>query len=105
MINWNDEMVQEERRQQQVARAERYRLLDNLKNPAPRLPRTYHILFARLGDLLYSWGCQLRTRYGALSQPVPELPYRGFGGFDLKAASAENRLVADTGNNSTPCSG
>jgi hypothetical protein len=70
MIPLNEEMVQEQRRMQMMARAANYRL----RNPEPEPPvpsnRTYQLLLARLGDLLYTWGCRLRTRYRQVPQPA-----------------------------------
>ncbi|MDX1437033.1 MAG: hypothetical protein R3335_09495 [Anaerolineales bacterium] len=70
MILMNEEMVQEQRRTQMMTDAEQYRL--RRPKPTPPVPatRTYHSLLARLGDLLFIWGCRLRTRYRQVPHPA-----------------------------------
>ena len=118
MIPLSEELIQEQRRQDLAAEAEKRQLQARGQNPAESPTRTYYILLARLGDLLYDAGCKLKTRYGVTryagarygnliqadgadgfwdSSPTG---YRGFGG-----GQRGNQLAADTGGTPTPPSG
>jgi hypothetical protein len=113
MIPISEEMVQEQRRQDLALASEKHLLKKQYRGLPASPARAYHVLLARLGDLLYEAGCHLRRRYagsrsespqsGQAVQPTPTLSftaYRGFGGgYQIKP------MVTGTGGNSTPCSG
>ena len=113
MIPISEEILQEQRRQDLVEGGEKRRLRKQDAGLPVSPARTHHILLARLGDLLYEAGCNLRRRYaggrfenpqfGQAVQPASTLgftAYRGFG-----AGYHSKPLASEAGGNSTPCSG
>ena len=77
MINWYAVLVEQQRRLDEIARAQQHReaghiLRSMADHPAMRLPemRRYQRFLAYLGDRLIAWGCRLQTRYQALAYSV-----------------------------------
>jgi hypothetical protein len=63
MISVVDFLYQVERRKDEIAQAEQYRLARQVARHNPAIRRTYRRLLARLGKLLVAWGCQLQIRF------------------------------------------
>jgi hypothetical protein len=58
-------LVEVERRKDEIAHAEQYRLARRLSKRNSPVKEIYYRLLARLGDLLVAWGCQLQTRFAS----------------------------------------
>ena len=67
MYNWyNSSTIENLRRQDEIAAAEKFRLIEEITNQdAPTGKRQQHIL-ARLGVKLVDWGYRLQSRYDEL---------------------------------------
>jgi hypothetical protein len=63
MISLVDFLFEVERRKDELAQAQHYRLARQVARHNPATRRTYRRLLARLGKLLIAWGCQLQTRF------------------------------------------
>ena len=63
MITLGDYLVEVERRKNEIAWAEQYRLSRQLPRHASSLEKRSRHLLARLGKLLVAWGCRLQTRF------------------------------------------
>jgi hypothetical protein len=97
MNYWTEEKHQERRRQRMMADAEIDRQIPKAHGSI-RLPtRASHILLARLGTLLYRWGCNLQARYGRLLLTTE--------GHDIGFSYPRRQVAADAGAETTPCSG
>ena len=58
-------LVEVERRKDEIAQAEQYRLIRQLPKRNSPLREMHQRSLARLGDLLVAWGSQLQTRFAA----------------------------------------
>ena len=63
MITLSDYAVEVERRKNEMARAEQYRLSRQVPRHVSSLEKRYRYTVARLGKLLVSWGCRLQNRF------------------------------------------
>ena len=72
MFTWFDYLVEYERRRDERARAEAWRLLDSaLRNgrlQPTRRTRRHEIFLASLGNRLVRWGSRLQARYGRVTE-------------------------------------
>lgn len=72
MFTWFDYLVEYERRRDERARAEAWRLLNSaLRNGRlrpPRRRRRHEIFLASLGNRLVRWGSRLQARYRPVTQ-------------------------------------
>jgi len=60
-------LVEVERRKDEIAQAEQYRLARQLPKRNSPLREMYQRSLARLGELLVAWGYQLQTRFATES--------------------------------------
>ena len=67
MINPVDFLYQIERRKDEIAQAEQYRLARQVPRRHSPIRKTYQRLLARLGKLLVTWGSELQTRFSSES--------------------------------------
>ena len=67
MISMVDFLVAIERRKDEIAQAEQYRLARQIPRHNSSLTKRYQHLLARLGELLVAWGSQLQTRFATES--------------------------------------
>jgi hypothetical protein len=67
MISMVDFLVAAERRKDEIAQAEQYRLARQLPKRNSPIREMYQRSLARLGKLLVAWGCQLQTRFATKS--------------------------------------
>ena len=67
MFDWyNTSTIENLRRQDEIAAAEKFRLIEEITNPdAPTGKRQQHIQ-ARLGVTMVDWGTRLQSRYDEL---------------------------------------
>ena len=89
MFTLHDQQAQEEHYARLMEKAQKQRQLRALRPPR-RPMRLFQVLMARLGDLLYGWGCRLQTRYGGILDPAPD------GGV---MPLQNTNLVSETGQN------
>ncbi|MEJ2706306.1 MAG: hypothetical protein P8074_01715 [Anaerolineales bacterium] len=53
-------LIEEQRRTEKMAEAERYRLLKSIRRPRPSL---YQRMITFVGATMVDWGCRLQSRY------------------------------------------
>jgi hypothetical protein len=72
VINWIDVMIAREMRKDQLARAQKARLLRQIRGVRPPARLRYRLWMAHLGDRLETWGQHLKARYAdpPISWPV-----------------------------------
>ena len=63
MITYNHLLVEEARRQREMALAEEHRLIRQVARHNPTTRRNYQRWLAQLGTRLVAWGRYLQTRY------------------------------------------
>jgi hypothetical protein len=63
MITLSDYLVEVERRKDEIALAEQYRLIRQLPRHDSSLAKRCQHLLGRLGELLMGWGYRLQTRF------------------------------------------
>ena len=73
MINQFDLLVEQERRIDEMVRAEQHRLRRQIPRSASPIEQRYQRLLARIGDLLVAWGSQLQTRFVTEGKPSPSM--------------------------------
>ena len=56
-------LVEVERRKDEIAQAEQYRLIRQLPRRNSPIRKMYQRSLVRLGELLVTWGSQLQTRF------------------------------------------
>ena len=67
MITYVDYLVAVERRKDEIAQAEQYRLARQLPKRNSPIREIYQRFLARLGERLVTWGYQLQTRFATES--------------------------------------
>ena len=67
MITWADYLSEAERRKDEMAQAEQYRLRLQVADRHSRLLKRFRPLLVRLGDLLVTWGYRLQAQYATRS--------------------------------------
>jgi len=60
-------LVEVERRKDEIAQAEQYRLIRQLPRRNSPIRKMYQRSLVRLGDLLVTWGSQLQARFATES--------------------------------------
>jgi hypothetical protein len=78
VINWIDLMVAREMRRDQLAYAEKARLIRQIRGSRPLARTRYRLWMAHLGDRLETWGRLLKARYAdtPIAWPAqPECPW------------------------------
>jgi hypothetical protein len=60
-------LIEVERRKDEIAQAEQYRLIRQLPKRISPLRELYQRSLARLGDLMVAWGSQLQARFATES--------------------------------------
>jgi len=90
MVTFGDYLYEVERRKDDVARAEHYRLSLLVPKRDLRLMRGLRRLLARLGELLVAWGHQLQARDATGS--CVSLPNQQAGKCSTRAQSGRHSL-------------